>query len=91
MGSKYKQTHGKRTLAGTWSNYRCRKNSKAATSTPCNNRQVSGAVLEGKVWEEIELPLSDPTAFVKRVEREETKKLDIPILEKKFEELSRTS
>ncbi len=76
---KWKQVKGKKTLAGEYCNYRCKRTADKSLER-CNNRQISGQVLEAKVWSEIESLLADPKSFIERVQAEQQKTLDIPKL-----------
>ncbi len=79
MQPKWKRVKGAKVLVGKYCNYRCKKTADKAIQR-CNNRQISGQVLEAKVWSEIEGLLADPRSFIERVQAEQQKSLDIPKL-----------
>ncbi len=84
---KWKKQNGERELMGEYTNYRCRRNSKAAAAVPCQNRQVSGALLDTEVWDQIEQLLSDPEYFIKELEKQEAKQFDVQELQAKNREI----
>lgn len=79
---KFKQENGVRKVIGEYANYRCLKSNKSKTDTICENRQISGTILEDYVWGQTLELFSDPKAFVKKVETKMKDKLDIKKLEK---------
>lgn len=79
MQPKWKQVKGQKVLVDKYCNYRCKRTADKAVER-CNNRQISGQVLEAKVWSEIESLLDDPQSFIERVQAEQQKTLDIPKL-----------
>lgn len=87
MKPKIETINGVRTAVGKLPQYRCRKKSKSKASVPCDNREISGTVLERGVWGFIEELLSDPKAFLKKVEQEERKRVNTDELEQKRDEI----
>lgn len=84
---KYKTANGVRSVVGEYPQYRCKKNSKAEVDTPCRNRQMSGAIMETRIWEEIRQLIDKPEKFLERVQKEETRNIDVEKLERRRQEL----
>lgn len=85
MQPKIKTVDGVRKTTSKTIHYRCGKGNVTKVSEPCKNRQISGAVLEGLVWGNIEELLSDPQVFIQRVEAEEKKQVNTAELEQEQE------
>ncbi len=81
MKPQIKTIDGVKTKIGELPQYRCRKANKSKSPTPCDNKEISGSILEGRVWQEVSQLLSDPKVFIKRIEEEEKKKVNVYELE----------
>ncbi len=78
---KWKTKKGVKTRVSEYQNYRCRKNNKVKSAIPCRNRQISGHLIETKVWLEIEDLLKDPKKYIEEVQKQERKESNIAELE----------
>lgn len=86
--AKYRTVDGERILVGEYPQYRCKRNSKAVADTPCQNRQLSGAILEAGVWERVREFIDNPKKFLERVDKEEKRHVDVEKLNRRREELT---
>ena len=82
MKAKFKTKNKVREIVSKKPHYRCGKDNASKVGVPCANRQISGTALEALVWSRIEELISDPDIFIKRVEQEERKKVNVRELEK---------
>lgn len=87
VGYTKKKFKGKNIIA-EYTNYRCRKKNASLSSEKCSNREVSGALIEEKIWKQIEALLRDPKAFIKKIEQENTKKVDVAGVKKQLRKVN---
>ena len=79
---KFRQQGGSKMIVGEYANYRCLKSNQSKTETVCENRQISGSILEDYIWQQTLELFFDPKMFVKKVEEKMKNKLDVKKLEK---------
>ncbi len=90
MQPKHKTKNGKRELVSKLPHYRCRRSNWTKGSKRCMNRQISGTILEEGAWAQVKELLSNPTVFMRRIEEEERKRVNVKELEERRDENQKT-